>query len=226
MKFFFFNKYAKLIGIRSMKRVQARKPNGRKLNKRQVRQVKNLVSRQQEHKIFDNTSGSTGAPNTGVLYGPLTAPSQGPSDSQRTGDRITLKKITFRESMIYADTTNHFRLIIFQWYQNSALATPALTDILQTIGNPICSAINDTNMDGKKFKILHDKVFNLTQNGANAAAFSQIKLYGRRIARKAIQFNPGATSGFNHIYMFALSDSAAIPNPSLTHYSRVEYIDS
>lgn len=209
-----------------MKRVQARKPNGRKLNKRQVRQVKNLVSRQQEHKVFDNTVGSTGISSGGSLYGPLTAPIQGTGDSQRVGDRITLKKMTFREAMVYGDGTNHLRLIIFQWYQNSAVAAPLLTDILQTTGNPICSSINDTNMDGKKFKVLHDKVYNLTQNGANGASFSQIKLYGRRIARKAIQFNPGATSGFNHIYMYAISDSAAVPNPSVTHFSRCEYIDS
>lgn len=151
---------------------------------------------------------------------------QGTADSQRTGDRLTLKNIQSRISIIGADATNVIRLIFFQWYQNTATSTPVIGSILQNPTYSWVSAINDTNQDAGLFRIIYDKTYQLSLSGNNQGLVKKLNFYGRRLPRKSLQFNPANTTGFNQVYCLAVSDSVAVTHPSVLVYSRTTYVDS
>lgn len=197
---------------------------GRRLTKKQLKQVKRIVTRSAEQKIYDVTSATTGFTNAGTLIGPFQQIPQNIGDSQRIGDRIYLKNVHSRMSFIYGDGTNVIRMIWFQWYPNTASETPLVGTILQTL-NPR-SMINDTNQDGQKFRVMLDKTYAMTQNGSNGCIQKNFRFYGRRLPRKKLQYNPAATTGFNQIYCLFISDSIAAPNPTVDMVVRTTYVDS
>jgi hypothetical protein len=203
-----------------------RKNRGRKLNKKQMRQVKSLMTRNQEIKYLDANIAATSIPYTGVFWNSMTQVGQGINDHQRVGDRLTVKKLTIRASMVGQDATNQMRLIVFQWFPNTAVTTPVIGTILENPLYQITSSINRTNEEGRLFKIMFDKTYTLVQNASNGSAFKTLKFYGRRIPRKIISYNPTATTGFNQFYFLAISDSVLPSDPSVAWSSRLDFTDA
>lgn len=205
---------------------RVKKVSGAPLSEKQKIQVKRLVGNQEEKKYQDTTSPSNSISASATLIGPVTLVSQGSTASNRSGDEMYIKKIMNHEQMIVGDATNFVRVIWFQWFANSASITPTIGAILQNPGVPTNSAINDTNSGGKLFKVISDKCYSLVSAGPGSCLSVKSEFYGKNIPRKTVEFNPSATSAFNHIYVFVVSDSIAAPNPSYTLYSRCEFTDA
>lgn len=199
---------------------------GGQLTDRQKRQVKSMISRRIETKIFDTSLLGTSVVTGGTILGPFSVPVQGPADGQRVSDRIMLKDLMVNWEVKASDDTNIVRIVIFQWRSNNASVSPTASVLLQNPGNPIHSSINDTNVDGGLFTVLADKRYTLVINGSNRAVARRFKFFGRRIPRKRVTFNPSATTGFNHIYAAVWSDSVLGPNPTYDYYTRIHYIDA
>lgn len=206
-------------------RRRVKRYKGRKLTKTEKKQVKRIVGSKEEVKYLDTNSGSfivTGSPT----FNDLTVVGQGVGANQRTGDKIMSKRINLRWNAIYGDATNFLRCIVFQWKANNASITPTAGAILENPAVPITSSLNNTNDASTLYTVLYDRVYCLVGNGSNGAIARNISLYGKKLGRKALNFNPTANTGFNHIYTLWFSDSAAAPSPAVSQYVRYEYTDS
>lgn len=198
----------------------------KKLNKRQIRQVKRIAHTGMELDYFDNGLSGTGVNAGGILQTGFSTPVQGDSDGERVGDQINIKAFNFRFDLVYGDATNEFRVILFRWYQDNNIATPTIAQVLQNAAFPINSGINHDSLKANKLHIMHDKVYSLTQNGNNGALHRSLTIVGKKLGRKKIEFNNAAITGSNLIYAVFISDSIAAPNPTINWYSRLTYYDA
>lgn len=214
-------KYRKITVVRHKKAV------GAKLNKREIREVKRIVGSESESKyqITQNVNVGISAAPVGPAMLNLISPGQGISGSQRTGDKIHIKQMQIRMSLIYGDATNYIRCIFFQWIPNTATQAPTAGAILDNPANGILTPMNQVNQ-GVLFRPLLDRTYSLVSSGSNAVLFRAFRLYGSRLGRKTLQFNPAATTGFNQIFCLAFSDSAAAPTPGLSIITNTTYVDA
>jgi hypothetical protein len=185
-------------------------------------EIKKLISAQQEHKFFEirNAFGVTYA---GTVTSLSDVP-QGDTDSTRDADTLMPTSLVMRFGMTVGDTTNFFRVIIFRWH--SALSVPTVVQVLQNASSSTGGVYSDFNHDLRSnFQVLFDKTFTL---GTTAVTSNQVVFFNKtlKMARKPIQYTSGSTSGSDKIYFLAISDSAAIPNPTWNYAFRLNFTDS
>jgi hypothetical protein len=192
------------------------------LNSVQKREVKQLASIPKELNAIDTSFLQSIDANGTVTK--LLMPAQGDGVSERNGDKIWLKRIRLRFSMIYGDTTNTFRLILFRWTQDNSIPAnvPSTLDVLQ--GLNALQQYNFTHKQANQVHIIYDRTLTLSTNGTPNRVIDQV-LYGKRLGKKKIIFDAAITTGTDQIYVLAISDSIAVPHPALAGYVRVEYTD-
>lgn len=203
--------------------LQKFKAKGMSINlKKQVRKmVKNEISKEVEHKYYVASDAGTTADYGGRVDDKTPIP-QGDTDVTRDGDTIHLDEIEFRYSTILADTTNVFRVILFQWHPTSA---PTIGAILLTLGsnNGVNSAF--TVDYEQQFKILYDRVHYLNSVAVPQSGVEHV-IKIRKGFQKRLQYVAGGTTGSNHIYSAYISDSAAAAHPSINAVMRVRFSDA
>lgn len=221
------------------KRTYRRRPyrKGRKLGRRQKRQVKVLIARRQELK-YSYYANSTTVDSVGFVTGtPFDIP-QGDTDTSRDGDRlqwcgkIDLMLHCINGQGALGDVYNNIRVIIFQYHPNS---TPGLSTILLAGPSGSQDVLSLYNHDNRQeYRILFDRVFKTVGN-ANAATtpatntvatnVRKFKIPLRKI-RKYAQYTGGTLAGTNRIYIAYLSDSSAATHPTLEYSTKVFFRDS
>lgn len=178
-----------------------------------------MVSRQTEkgQKITDFT-------NTASTSGSLTSFSDisvGTADGQRIKHAVTIKSLHLNMFATNADPTNVMRVIVFQYFESPSL--PALSDILQSTTASL-SWHSPYNFDNaKSYRILYDSTKLI-----NSVAKPQVhwnKFIKLSKARKNIEYSGTTTDGMNKIYMYVLSDSAAISHPPYYGTATLTYTD-
>lgn len=190
------------------------------LNQRQKRQVKSLITRNVEKRYHDSIQTGLGITGAGSWYDlslvPVTA---------RVGDQLTVTNLQLMLNMVFGDSTQNVRASVIQWTPNSLVQVPSIGTVFQAGGtNPIVSGFSITN-EGPLFKVLYDKVFDMSSGGVGTVS-RKLNFFGRRLAKKIIDQITGQTGGYNHYYLYLVSDSAAVPNPTVNFYSRVIYKDA
>lgn len=195
----------------------------RKLNPRQKKQVKRLITGTQELKAID--TAVLQSPTGAGLCQVLTMPSQGDSLSTRDGDEILLKKLSCRLNVISADNTNIVRLIVFRWRADNTTAAnvPIPTNILQNLN--ATAFYNYTAFRSNEMTILYDKLVALSSTGSQDMIIRR-DLYGKNLGKKRITFDAAVITGTDQIYYLLISDSVAAPHPQVGGYFRLEYTDS
>lgn len=203
----------------------------RKLNRRQRKEVKNIMVRNTELKYYPSFFSTT-ASSTATLIASIFDVPQGVTDQNRIGDELTLVGLQFRIQTIVADTNNQVRFIIFQWHPNTGTGNPVPTDILLAgpSGNPdIYSLYNhDKRQD---YKVLHDSLYTMNGNGtANypiTTSSIQFRQYNVSLskARKKIHYIGGGLNATNRLWCIYLSDSIAIPHPQIIVATKLTFRD-
>lgn len=161
--------------------------------------------------------------------------SQGDSISQRNGDKITVKSIVLNGyvqnalSNIAQDAFNNIRVIVLQVHQPNLTATPLQTTDFLEIANYM--SLYKKRPD-YKYKVLYDKHWLTNSQTSGGAVWQPVNPF-RKHWKTVINFPkgldvtyaPGTTTPItNNIKILLLSDSIAIPHPSVTFYSRINYI--
>lgn len=206
--------------------------NNNALSRKQARAVKAIVEAELEDvtelKFNDRiyTLGLTVAP---LIYDLTSTIVLGTNGYDRIGLDIELKSIWFKFQLGLADTFNYMRIIFFQWYDDVSAAFPAWDDIFQypAAGNPVnvsdfMSPYGLNKGKDRSFKVL--KNIELILDNDNPAQI--ITGYIDKGFRKSINFGTASTLGNNHIFMMVVSDSAAIPDPTLEGVTRLRFTDS
>lgn len=225
---------------------------GRKLNKRQIQEVKKIVGRRIEKKYhYVDIAGSISGGTTLAL---LTGVEMGTQSDQRIGQTITVTEINLRYSVaeptsefvpyVDHDPYNTCRVIVFKWLVDSDITTPTIGDILH-IPSAAPSVFAHYNLEGaSKYRICYDKTHTIgcipvgvTSGGsivADLASYSgsvkaaHVKIVGKRLHGKRVDLigeSPSDTDGYGHYYLLALSDSTFSPDPEIVGVSNVVFQD-
>lgn len=197
------------------------------LSRRQANAVRAIVEAELEEelelKYLDTTltDASVISTYTNAQVYCLTEIPQGSDQSSRDGLAVTLKSLFVRARLEVGDETNELRFIMFMdRSENPDTTKPSLSDLLEA--DNILSPLELVNNRGR-FRILFDKHFYL--DTYNPALFWEkyIKLNTQKLWTSS-----AATSyeGKNGLYICVLSDSASVPHPLVSFYSRVRFTDA
>jgi len=190
------------------------------VTKQDVRKmIKSFAEAQIEDKYFVLNSGPTSIDFNGTVQDMMLI-SQGLSDLNRIGDEIRITSMSLNLQVIGVDATNLMRVVIFKW---RPATVPSVASILSfgggTANAPLSALNRDRSVD---YKIYYDHTFALSTatNVSQAVSIKHIPLKG------LCQYQAGTTSGTNHLYLLVISDSGAVPNPSLQFMTRVNFTDA
>lgn len=184
--------------------------------------VKRQILKDVETKYIDSY-GDVNPGTAGALV-PFTDVSQGVTDVTRIGDKLTIRRLNLYYNLIGADTTNIFRVILFQWYVNTNIKVPAISDILQQPANKpwLSTYVNDYQ---DQFHVFYDKKHAMSVSGGNNSIYVKAKLKLKYL-KKTVQYLVGGIEGSNKCYMIVLSDSTTVSHPQINYYCRFQYDDA
>lgn len=203
------------------------------LNVRQKKDVKRLIGEEVELKYHSKVLYSGVVPSNGAgTNSSICDVAQGQTDTTRVGDALTLKSLEFRYTVRCAGVTpdffNFVRVIVFQWNQNTVPTAPDIMD--QVITTDYESFYNHDNRS--IYKIMYDRTHFLSGAGPAGVVNPQTSNFAHgvvkfmyRFPRKRVNFIAATTTPIHGLYMIALSDSTASPQPTLVMNSKITYSD-
>lgn len=173
------------------------------------RYVKRQISKSVENKYITTYVSGTGVINSGNVF-PLITISQGLTDQNRIGDRVTMKRLTFRYNISTGDSTNQVRVIIFQYKAVNFLSlTPSVV-----LNGSSPTYLSQYNWDGRsQFAVLYDKTHAVNTDLPSRTFVGRAKM---KWAKRQIMFQAGSsTVAANSLFLLMISDSSATPHPTI-----------
>lgn len=183
--------------------------------KKAIKQINRSIKA--EIRINDiNTAaaGVTTAPSLTLLNGVA----QGDADAQREGDQIYMKYLILKGYIQPGDPNgNLLRLVIIYDTQTNG-AAPSFADLFQTLGDVAALRFWFSQ---KRYKFIFDKTYAVD-------AYKPISINIRKKLNKFTYFGNNASGGVANmikgsLYLYTISDSGAVPNPTIEWNSRVFY---
>lgn len=213
------------------------------------RQVKQIVNRDIENKVFVFYGQDTSVDNTGSIHDLSNITTVGAQQGQRVGRKIYLKKIVFKaeiqassSSFISSDQYNTVRIILFRWKEDTSSATPTLADILDDSSSSVAySTMFPYNFNkSDQYKILYDKVIKVSPlpvyNGSGIVYSSsgpwQTKIigkdiFGMKMGNKVIHYDNDINGhGKEKVYALFCADSTLTPDPTVNWAGQLIYEDA
>lgn len=197
----------------SKKRNRRNRRGGSKNIRRIVRQEINSIA---EKKYHASTSIGAGISTTVDLYS-LSDVDVGINDNERIGDQITVTSMEFRGYLEVGDTNNIVRVILFQWFPDTV---PTAVDILISSVNGLISPYSHDHR--YEFNILFDRTYMMSNDWQH---YSKFHVYIKKFRERKIQYVGGTYVGNNKIYLAVVSDSAAVPNPTMAYIAKLNFKD-
>jgi hypothetical protein len=209
-------------------------PNNRQLGNRPIRrgnkgtsksaskEIANIVKsimNQNVEKKWINHSGYNYALSTSSYINDMTDVASGWSSTTRIGNTITIKKFILKVNFVHADATNLLRVVVFVWKPNTISDVPIDNEVLTDTTNGVSIRTLLIPDKPSRFKVLADKV--LSVDTYNPQANWELNL---NMDHK-VQCNSGATTGSEHIFILAVSDSSAATHPNYSYECDVYFTD-
>lgn len=168
-------------------------------------------------RIYDELTTPPSITTSGLVTN-LCQPAQGDGNGERVGDKISMKKLLIRLSLVHQDPTNIIRVMVVKWFE---VGSPTVTSILQATSlnqNQPYAPINWNNRH--QFRILYDNTF-ASSTYTNALLVE--KIYLKNLGQQ--QFQLGSTvPEQGSIYLIAVSDSP-VSGPTLNLVWSISYTD-
>lgn len=202
-----------------------------KKNTQQLRKITNAQKSYVDNFLTYSINGTVGSVNNVGLN----TISQGNTLSQRIGDKITVKSVILNGFMqnalstLAADAFNNIRIIVLQVNQPNLTASPlVVTDFLEIANYMSLYKKRPTY----KFKVLYDKHVMTNSQNSGGATWQPVNAFRKHFKVNInfpkgldVTFSPGTTTPIkNNLKLLLLSDSLAVPHPSITFYSRINYL--
>lgn len=211
---------------RSMRR-RARRSKNTKARVATKAYVKKQIHKDEETKYFDKVqSAITAIDYSGTNISLLSGVTQGVGDSQRVGDKITLRALRLRLAVAYNGLDATIRVILFQYKQQTALHPAAVSELLTPgyVGTINAAEAPFTHDYQGFYKPFYDKTVCITSVGPKLKYFD-IKP-SLKFLRKTIAYSAGTTDAYGHIYCLVISNVTGVNAPQSTLVSRIWYDDA
>lgn len=186
--------------------------------------AKKAVEAAPEMKVYDDVSNNQTIVNASVITDVSTI-GQGTADGSRVGDDVLAKYFAMRYRVV-ANTsgTNEdqsYRIILFQWFPNSADVAPVVADILET---PTQTQSFYFRNRSNQFKVLYDNQGLVARNVGSSDHMMHFDVTIPGKALRKIQYNDSNLTGSNHLYLLMFSNEVTNA-PRALWTSRLGYID-
>lgn len=203
---------------KSTKKSTKAKTNISKPLKQAVKQIADRLDKQKMERKFHDVSSTAVGVNYSWSYTKLSDVSQGDTDVTRDGDAIMPTSLEFNYQLICGDTTNIFRILIVRCKLGDT--TSDYFAVNNSTLAPLSPFVHDTRSD---FEVLYDSTHNLDSVSHNSIT-KRVML--KLAPSKQIQFTGGTTTyGKNGLYLLLCSDSSAVAHPTISYYSRLNFLD-
>lgn len=181
----------------------------------EVRRAMMRMKSNQELKFYDTAANTVSVSTSGVVL-LATNIAVGTAQTQRIGQKVTVKSHLLRYTLTAADSTQSVRVVIARYMDNG---NPTIADLLQdTVTNPWLSPLDRDK--GHRFSVLFDKMHALgTYTDANIC--EKVYLSGNW----DVHWNASAVNEKGGLYIFVISDSGVASHPSIDYSSRVRFVD-
>lgn len=215
--------------------MKGKKTGQKKLNKKQVAQVKRIMDADEETKnlVEVNAYGQHAAETSydGYFYD-LQEIVQGVNINERIGNVIEPKKIQIKGHVTMAsDAANNrtkFRYAVVRIKQQPTSTVPATNTVLAGVGAATVteSLWNSAGLSNKEFDILVDKSFELDLVGNGSHKSFNITL-GKKLDR-LIHYNGAAATnvGKGTLQLLIMSDQPTATSPALNISHQIWYKDA
>lgn len=196
--------------------------------KRIRRVVKSELKKEIEAKWFDRVSTGNADSASLAVSNPLTGFIRGASANTYIGNSIRPIGLEIRGQLIAADSPgNTMRMVIIQ--DKTTSAAPTLGTLFNTSlgAAPIFSPFNKDYVD--TYRILKDKTFLLTNDGAGSSNFLprnfRIFISAKKLRKMTFTTSSGNPDS-GAIWICFVSDSSVVVNPSWAMTMRLNYTDA
>lgn len=216
---------------------------GRKLNPRQKKEVKMIISKRLEikqHPFYGNLSvgGGTGS------YFDLTAIASGDVEDSRASLALRLNSVDFRYEIVGSDEYNNVRVMLVRWSVDDKLDPFNLAEVLDMSAGGGFEHLYPYNYPHRsKYHICYDKVhtvrnsysFSSTGGVTSATAdygnlvkvVGNVRITGKRLGNKMVRYDEDAdTYGRFKLYLALVSDSTVLLHPGFSYAGRILYTDA
>jgi hypothetical protein len=169
-------------------------------------------------KFYDYFSGVLSVSTTAQFID-LVAPALGTGISQRVGAEILVRNVRICGSWVVGDPTQLARLVVFKWFPSNSSDVPSVSELTNATAADIVIG-GWLQYEPSRFQILHDSRFKMD------TLAHPIKDFCFTVRMKSkLDFDTGATTGRNHIYMMYVTDSAVTPTPSIRYTVQAVFND-
>ncbi len=157
----------------------------------------------------------------------LTDIPQGDTDESRDGDAIRLKSLFMNITMqnVDANASQLLRFLIVQDNSDMENTAPLIADLIDG-GDVSVQAMREIDLSNAKlYNIVHDKVYQLAQNG-QPGSLKYLQLYFPLNA--VVKWTSGTATDFKtgHFFLFVISSTTTASEVSLSFRARFRYIDN
>jgi hypothetical protein len=190
--------------------------------------VHRALSKDRLLKYFDFSLASQNC-TAGVGFSIISLVPQGNAQSQRIGDLIHMQHFDMRLSFNAANTDifSHARFFFFQWKEDTSIGGPSALDIFTASGPQSVYTMLTYETRATYHLLTRDHLLNFTGTATDPTPTSQHDIIRRvKLNNIRLDFNLGATSGFNHIYFTNYGDSLIAPFPVYNLVTRLWYYDT
>lgn len=175
-----------------------------------------------ENKFFATSQTGTAVNFSGSTY-PLTDVPQGLTDSQRTGDNITLDKLEINVGIYAATQANMVRCFVYQWLPSlTAGSPPAASAVLFSTGSALAPFSVNTVDQKPQYSVLYDEVVAVSASEPNRV----LRIRLNKFKSRSVQYTGGTTNGCNKLFIVFISDDGVTPYPTVTFMSKLVYHDA
>lgn len=196
-----------------------------KLNKTQTIQVQRMLKNREEQKSFVAGSIAATIPLVAAINSLADIPI-GNTDNARVGNHVHLRQLHGKLAFIAGDATQVMRAIIFKWKENDSFNPPTAAQILANgpSGGPDVYSTYNRDSPGN-YQILKD-FFIVGSSGTSSSKLIQSREFTIKLSGKVQFWSDVGVAGTNKIYIMIQSDSAAVPNPTLSSNFELLYSDA
>lgn len=220
---------------RRPRRVFRRRGGRKNTSKAMITKIVNsIMTRRLEHKYIDYDVDYFQLDSAGTVQDLIPSITQGSGVHQRVGDRISNLRLRlsfnsyFNQNIALANPQHTFRVIVFQWNEDSALSAPGVSSVIEIPSSgaghysPIDSPLQWTATHQKDMHVVYDRKFSVGVACQGVAKVLNLKF------KRPLQFNAGAQTGTGRLYMMACADDitgAHTPDCQFRYTTRLTYLD-
>lgn len=202
----------------------ARQNGGKSLvTKQDVRaMVRGAMAHYSDVKYLTTIVGTTSGTLAGTVHAISQSIVQGDNIDQRSGDKITLQKISLRLLQTAITASSTLRVILFTDTKANG-SVPTVGDVLTSAA--VTGSLTSVNLLKNRFHVLYDAIKPMVIGGSNQTVVHDIQLKQNLNVYYQDSTNIAGANSANALFMLVISDTGGATAPTYFFSCQMTYSD-